>query len=183
MRDLTAMTHAALAALADRLPCKVIKGDDGTPYLERYYLGPCHPEPDGGAGRMYLHRFVGSDPDRGLHDHPWDYASSQILTGRYEEQRGGADQPTASPARLLRVHGGFYHLNRWTWHRVVLIDDPVTHPVWTLFTHGPYRHPWGFHRGGVYTEAAPGPGARATDDIDWPATAPLGAEHEERLRP
>ena len=55
------------------LPCRIISEGD-QPYLERYYLMTLF------GWRFYIHRFVASDPDRGLHDHPWPKAYSIILS-------------------------------------------------------------------------------------------------------
>lgn len=129
-----------------RLPCRIIS-DDGKPYLERYYLGTLL------GVRFYIHRFVGSDPARGLHDHPWPWAGSIVLSGWYwEETRTGM------------------HKVRWvnkltgdSFHRVVLPKNEqrliatVTasgvsfeeeeQPCWTLFFHrATYTKPWGFLR-------------------------------------
>ena len=133
------------------LPCRIIS-DNGTPYLERYYLGTL-------AGvRFYLHRFVGSDPARGLHDHPWPWARSLVLSGWYfEETRAG----------MHKVRW-FNRLSGDTFHRVILpkrvvLDGgeggsgragsstarrigPSQH-CWTLFWHrAKYVKPWGFLR-------------------------------------
>ena len=62
------------------LPARVIS-DNGHPYLERYYVCTLL------GVRIYLHRFVGSDPDRGVHDHPWAWARSIVLAGWYLEER------------------------------------------------------------------------------------------------
>lgn len=129
-----------LYRIADGLPCRLIS-DDGTPYLERYYLGTLL------GWRFYLHRFVGSDPARGLHDHPWRRAVSLILSGSYWEER-------RQDVRLVRW---FNRLTGDTFHRVVLrrqvsVDlDGELHerdlPVWTLFAHtvGDVKV-WGFWR-------------------------------------
>lgn len=110
--------------IAGRLPCRIIS-DDGTAYLERYYLGTLF------GVRFYLHRFVGDDPARGLHDHPWPWAFSLILFGRYLEER-------RSGPRIVRWVNW---LTGDSLHRVVLIDGPV----WTLFAHrAAYVKPWGF---------------------------------------
>ena len=42
---------------------------DGLPVLERYHVFEFSPRGPG----ICFHRFVSSDPDRGLHDHPWNY--------------------------------------------------------------------------------------------------------------
>ena len=57
--------NRVLRAISDRLPCRLIT-DKGTLYLERYYVGQAF------GATFYLHRFVGSDPDRSMHDHPWN---------------------------------------------------------------------------------------------------------------
>jgi len=43
--------------------------------------------------RAYLHRLVASDPDRGLHDHPWPWAFSILLAGWYSNvTRSGSNR-------------------------------------------------------------------------------------------
>lgn len=129
-----------LMLITARLPMRIIN-DGKRPYLERYYLGTLF------GWRFYLHRFVGSDPDRGLHDHPWLTAYSLILSGWYwEELRTG----TRRVRWLNRLTGD-------TFHRVVLPKYPdydglhergflmVEQPCWTLFCHRVARvKPWGF---------------------------------------
>ncbi|MEJ2214959.1 MAG: hypothetical protein P8Y20_13150, partial [Gammaproteobacteria bacterium] len=61
------------------LRCRIINGNHGEPYLERYHLFRLP-----GGGGVYIHRFIDSDPDRGLHDHPWKAAVSLILSGSYK---------------------------------------------------------------------------------------------------
>ena len=122
--------------LTSRLPCRIID-EDGRPYLERYYLGTVL------GWRFYLHRFVGSDPDRALHDHPWTRAFSIILSGWYWEE-------TRSGTRKVRW---FNALTGDTFHRVVL---PQTYSIkrgfsdswcWTLFFHRTgHQKDWGFLR-------------------------------------
>ena len=129
--------------LAGRLPARIIS-DGSVPYLERYYLFTIL------GWRFYLHRFVGSDPDRGLHEHPWTRAFSLVLHGWYFEER--RDGP-----RKVRW---FNSLTGDTFHRVVLpcpLDGrPFQRPMcggpehepqncWTLFFHraGSTKE-WGF---------------------------------------
>jgi hypothetical protein len=137
------MIERLLEALTARLPCRFIDGEAGEPYLERYYLG-------GALGwHGYLHRFVDSDPDRGLHDHPWDRALSVVLVAGYDEMRG--DPGTG---RITRRFVGPWRLNRLRgadFHRVVLRGG---RPAWTLFVHGPRTKGWGFVQNGVYRSMA-----------------------------
>lgn len=155
------MLERLLEALSARLPCRFIDGEAGEPYLERYYLG-------GFLGwHLYLHRFVDSDPDRGLHDHPWDRAFSLVLVDGYQEIRGAADGTSHSrvvrPWRINRLRGDDFH-------RVVL---DAGRPAWTLFAHGPRTKGWGFLQRGLYR-----PMARDGSESlhrDWWLQAPRGA--------
>lgn len=112
--------HLLLAYSASR-PCKIIS-EAGRPYLERYFVCALF------GIRVYLHRFVGSDPDRGLHDHPWRWAMSFILRGWYYE---------ATRRGMHQVHW-FNFLTGDSFHRVILMPGPLagvhTPPeVWSLF--------------------------------------------------
>lgn len=103
-----------LLSYSNTRPVKVIS-DNGRRYLERYFVCSVF------GVRVYLHRFVGSDPDRGLHDHPWAWAASIVLAGWYREVR----------RRGLRDVRWFNVLTGDTFHRVLLpaqLDE-----VWTLF--------------------------------------------------
>jgi hypothetical protein len=158
------MIQSLLFRLTARLPCRLIDGERGEPYLERYYLA-------GAFGwHAYLHRFVDSDPDRGLHDHPWGRALSLVLSGGYEEIRAGAGGTGDPRIRFVRP----WRINRLKgrdFHRVVLRGG---RPAWTLFLHGPRRKGWGFVQNGVYR-----PMARDGGDFrhrDWWRSAPRGAE-------
>ena len=151
-----------LGWLSGRLPVRII-ADEGRLYLERYYLCTAF------GVRCYLHRFVGSDPDRGYHDHPWRWALSIILAGWYiEEKRDGAHV-----RKLLNFLTGD------TFHRVVL---PENGDVWTLFVHRVGRvKSWGFLR-------AAGAGWRWTPYsylhemayLDWWLHVPKGRDEPRR---
>lgn len=134
------MKHRILAAIADRLiaramrrPPDVVIGGLDRPYLLRWWLIPRNR-----VCNIYLHRFLRSDDDRALHDHPWPWCSV-ILRGRYVEHTiaaGGIQLRTEHSAGSIRAHlsGAFAH-------RVELHDGPV----WTLFATGPRYRVWGFH--------------------------------------
>lgn len=172
--DLSLIDHL-LHRITNHLPCRIIDGEQGEPYLERYYLLGLDRIGLGGW-HAYLHRFVDSDPDRGLHDHPWGRAVSLVLAGGYDEIRFADPRAPASqcrtgqhmvsrhirPGRLNRLMGEDYH-------RVVLRDG---RPAWTLFVHGPRVKGWGFLRNGDYR-----PMARDADEFrhrDWWKHAPTG---------
>ena len=150
-----------LYRLTSSLPLRVIKEDE-RPYLERYYVGTL-------AGvRCYLHRFVGSDPDRGLHDHPWPWAASVVICGDYDEhlQHG---------VRRVRC---FNWLRGHTFHRVVL--PPGRREVWTLFLHRAVNtKAWGFRdESGVHVRMASGDNLR-----EWWTVEPIGRLNAQRVPP
>ncbi len=132
------MTHRSttfgrfLFRLTGWLRCRIIRGNHGEPYLERYHLFRLP-----GGGGAYIHRFLDSDPDRGLHDHPWRRALGIVLSGGYLEQRLVNDQvreQRLGPGRLNRLRGEDFH-------RVVL---PNENEAWTFFVHTGRIKDWGF---------------------------------------
>lgn len=171
------MLQKMLYALAMRLPCRVIAEKD-IPYLERYFVFEAL------GWRCYLHRFVGSDPDRGFHDHPWARAYSLILLGWYYELRRWG----------MRRVCWFNVIDGDTFHRVFVGDrifrdelhaaPPRRQPprqVWSLFFHrADDAKDWGFLR--PYLDMEPGwlytpyvyPGKEKNKR--WELDAPLGRE-------
>ena len=116
--------------------CRVINGPDREPYLERYHLMRL---PFG--YRVYLHRFVASDPGRGLHNHPWRHAVSLLLCGHYDEVRMRGARDDNSLARRRLRPGRLNYISGDTFHRV---DLPAGGECWSLFVHGPKAKAWGF---------------------------------------
>ena len=117
---------------------------DGSPYLYRWHVIPRNY-----YANVYLHIQVASDPERPLHDHPWDN-TSVILSGGYDEVFGGLTHPTypnAVPAQgrsviYQRRTGDVIHRQAERLHRLLL---PPQHPyTMTLFCTGPHRRSWGF---------------------------------------
>lgn len=167
-----------LLKLSDRLPLRVIRAapeEGGHTYLERYFL--CR-LPGGGA--CYLHHFRASDPDRGPHDHPWNWAASLVLAGGYLEERL-ADFGTRRVTSHHRRPGTINRLRAGDFHRVIL---GTRAEAWTIFVHGPWVRSWGFIRPIDADPAEPGvwfdtfalPKAAEDEDTCWWRTAPTGAE-------
>jgi hypothetical protein len=142
-----------LALVSSWLPRRDIIDDAGTLYLSRFLvLG------DMMARRVpftvYLHRFHRPDEDRALHNHPWPWAVSLILTGGYAEHRRPEQFYAHSPdgKHTMRVSMGNLTQARWlragslnflrgdTFHRVAELDGET----WTLFVVGRKKQPWGF---------------------------------------
>jgi hypothetical protein len=115
---------------------------DRAPYLIRWHVWP----------GLYLHKFVSSDPDRGWHCHPWEWASSRILDGvYYQSVPPGWGLPCHAPEGVYRA-GDVNQLLEGDYHRVLL----VTPIVWTLFRHGPkHGHSWNFLSYDMETITAP----------------------------
>ena len=121
------MISKLLYRLTENRPCKLIELDSG-PYLERYYLGQCF------GVTFYLHRFVSSDSERNLHNHPWRWGRAIILTGSYFEERAIDLCPHAGSSGCMTQR------KRVRWMNVV--NANVFHQIydakpntWTLFFH------------------------------------------------
>lgn len=121
--------------LLQRLPKREIRGDNGEPYLNRYAILVLGDEKNPWFS-LYLHHFLASDPDRGLHDHPWNWGASLVLTGGYIELLDYGRARIRSP-------GAFTVFGPGHRHRVVLGHK---RPAWTLFAHGKRVQGWSFHR-------------------------------------
>ena len=115
-----------------------VVGDPSDPYLLRWYVIPrnrwCN---------IYLHKFLRSDDDRALHDHPWWFVSL-VLWGGYKEHH-----PCPICGDSIRHYCFPYHRTAPSIafrraedaHRVELIDNK---PCWTLVITGPKVREWGF---------------------------------------
>lgn len=120
-----------------------IIGDWQDPYLLRWYVLPRNH-----FLNIYLHKFIRSDDDRALHDHPWSFLS-WIIKGEYIEH--------ADNGMYLRERWSIaYRPAKWL-HRVELLRGPAIArertrvrpvrpelPVWTLILTGPKKREWGF---------------------------------------
>lgn len=107
-----------------------IIGKPDNPYLLRWYLIPRNK-----VFNIYLHKFLKSDDDRALHDHPWIFNLSLIIKGKYLEYKpGGIVKNRHRFIPYLRIGEAP--------HRVVLINNQ---PVWTVFITGLVVREWGFY--------------------------------------
>lgn len=161
--------------LSGNLRCKIIKGDDKQPYLERYMIARWGKN---GEHTIFLHRFLDSDSDRGIHDHPWD-SKSFILAGGYNERRLVKDGNKEKVIIRDIKPGTFNKIGKNDFHQIILKKKT---PAWTLFYHGPRVKHWGFQ---YYNVNADGSIERAdfapyTDNTKpeekWELTAPLGKQ-------
>lgn len=103
-----------------------IVAPDGSVYLRRWYLVST---PWFG---VYLHHIVQPDPDRDLHDHPWDFVSV-VLRGGYTEE--------LPRCRTRHWPAGTMHRMRAEDMHRICYGAPST---WTLLLVGRRRREWGF---------------------------------------
>jgi len=124
-------------------PRRIMSREGDSVYLERFYIcgGPSEDgqfadEPIG----VMLHRFVRSDEDGELHNHPWEASASLILAGGYSEERRLGDDS------VERREFGPFSINVILanhFHRVDLLEKDA----WTLFVVTRKAQSWGFwHR-------------------------------------
>jgi len=117
------------------LKCQLIRvpreeGGPPEPYLERYRLLEL---PWG--SKVYVHRFVDSDPERGYHNHPWDSLSFPLV-GEYLEH---VFHPAGERVARYGV-GGYNRILQEKFHRVELTSPDA----WTLFYRRGTANGWGF---------------------------------------
>lgn len=112
---------------------RVIHCKDGSDYLHRWFIIPRNR-----FFNIYLHRFVRSDDDRALHDHPW-WSLGIILKGSYTEHLFGGSKERRAFIPVLRKPA---HAHRVELHST---QDYKLKPVWTLFITGPRLRDWGFY--------------------------------------
>lgn len=129
------MAYAILGPRLHKQPDLVI-APDGEPYIYRWHLTRT---PFGG---QYFHIQVASDPERPLHDHPWDNMSV-ILAGGYDEVWCPEPWMTYSKGCIRHLRRGDVMFRRASEaHRLVL---PSSIPyAMTLFSIGPKVREWGF---------------------------------------
>lgn len=106
----------------------------GAGYLLRWHLIPRNR-----WFNVYLHKFIGDDDDRALHDHPWDSLSIRLrgeLREIYREECQHYSVNWVSTAPRIAYRAATFA------HRLELVGN---NPCWTLFITGPRKREWGFH--------------------------------------
>lgn len=106
---------------------------DGKTYLDRFFLLLKDRE----RGNIFLHHFLSSDMDIGtdqfglLHNHPFNWSFSFVLTGGYWEERRESDG-TVSKKKVKPFTFNF--ISKKDFHRVDLLDEK--NGAWTIFFTG-----------------------------------------------
>ncbi len=128
---------------AFRTPYSDILSPDGSEtYMRRWWLFNPYPGSEQCDRRQFkwlplsirVHHILRPDPDRHLHDHPWD-ARTIILMGGYAEERDDGHTYT-------RWVGDTAPLEHDTFHRITEVDAALG--AVTLFITYRYRGTWGF---------------------------------------
>lgn len=130
-----ALMEAIVGAEKMRWPDLVI-APDGIAYLYRWHIIPRNEHCN-----VYFHVQVRSDPERPLHDHPWDN-TSHILAGGYDEVVLFGVAEAYGQIVEERRRGDVIHRSARMLHRLVL-PDGIDYTM-TLFTTGPKIRQWGF---------------------------------------
>jgi len=165
LQSLCPLIDRALKFTSSQMPGVLITRKGNLPYLWRFYFEDKVTKEKGLEAQksdeentksqfgVFLHRFVDSDEVGEIHNHPWTYCVSIILTGGYFENRCKWEFDESKTledgtrfARLgemtLETHLPFSInvIQHDDMHRVTLMNGPA----WTLFFHGPRVGTWGF---------------------------------------
>lgn len=100
---------------------------------------------------LFIHKFVRSDEDRALHDHPWSFIVIPIWRGyfewsnckgcqQYPEYYENQSCPNPQRKRVYPILGARYRRAEYR-HRVELIGGK---PSWSIFIRFTKRRDWGF---------------------------------------
>lgn len=102
------------------------------PYLTRYYLFG----KDMKYFNIFIHEFHNSDLEEDLHNHPFKYSLSFILSGGYKEYL----YKNGKASYKIRKPFSFNFLNNKIFHKVELLEKKS----WSIFFAGPRFSDWGF---------------------------------------
>lgn len=157
--------RAFIIFITNYLPVKVIRDDQGIPFLYRYHIFKWGND---GAG-ICLHHFVLSDPERGYHSHPWSKATSFILCGGYEERILKNKESVNDYITYNRPRFTFNYLDGVNFHRVMI---PEGRDAWTLFFFPKRSKTWDMVD--LNGECKPMSTQISDTDGDWPSKVGKG---------
>jgi len=108
-------------------------------------LGEFREDLAGQVPRFFLHHFFRGDADEAVHNHPWSWSASLILTGGYREDRWDPEQKALGTRYFFP--GDVNVIRRDDFHRVTLLTPE--RGCWTLFlatgrVEEKSDHDWGF---------------------------------------
>lgn len=124
-----------------RPPDLIINSHHAGEYLWRWHI---HTRAD--LPGQYLHIQTSSDPERPLHDHPWDNMSC-ILSGGYDEV--SQMQPPHGDVQVREVRAGDTVFRRAEFAHRLILPESIPYTI-SLFTMGRRRREWGFWIDGTW---------------------------------
>jgi hypothetical protein len=116
---------------------KVIVNCERDPYLIRWYVLRTR------FLAIFIHKFVRSDEDRALHDHPWNFLVIPIWRGYIEHSQHTSPMVGDTwevTRRVWPILGTRFRRAEYR-HRVELIQGK---PSWSIFIRFTERRTWGF---------------------------------------
>ena len=125
------MRRKFLQFVMNRRPTKVYRVDGEHLFYRAYLFKFC-------GWVVYLHHYLRSDPDRGLHNHPFK-AYAWILAGGYEEERiESFNEDGLVLSKQFLQPGAFNKINQHVFHRLKLDKVKTKHGYvqpssWSLF--------------------------------------------------
>ena len=134
--------HAFIAGLVGehegilRRPDLVI-APHGQPYIFRWYLVR-----DRSLACIYIHLQVADDPERPMHDHPWDNCTV-LISGGYIEQCGRVAGNEIRQKWIERIVPGTVKRRNATDPHRLMLGKGVQYSV-SIFTTGPRIRDWGY---------------------------------------
>lgn len=123
------LLQQTLKQITETIPPDFIVGREDNPYLLRWFL---FKNEQSGQPRIYLHKFIKSDWDQALHDHPAKSVSF-LFDGEYLEHTNNGVKHWKAPDVIFR--------DAVSPHRIELIDNK---PAYTLFFFNENERDWGF---------------------------------------
>lgn len=131
MRFLDKFLWWVVAFFPNRCRTIQVNGED---YLLRFYI-----KHSGLLPGLYLHYFYRGDEGRELHNHPFKFSFSVLLTGSYTEHR--LIHRTSGAVLVQELGPGSVNVIRANdFHKVILKNGPL----WTLFCSWRRVQRWGF---------------------------------------
>lgn len=115
---------------------------DNNPYLYRWMI--INGKRDGIGAAVYFHIQVADDPERPLHDHPWDNFSVILSGGYIEKMCMEAALPTERNTYTFHRHPGAVIFRQAAWSHRLFLPKQIYPYTMTLFSTGPKIRDWGF---------------------------------------
>lgn len=153
--------------LTRNMPAKAIDLD-GKHYIERYLVKRIRRWDI----TIMLHRYLGCDGDRHVHDHPWRLSVGiPLIAGYTDEQVQGFEPATGWKSKMVKIRPWRWNfISALRYHRIAAVE-PGT---WTLFITFREFKGWGFAHHNAATGTVTLTQHQGRFSHDWDKTAPIG---------